>query len=263
MTKYGSPGAQIAVTYNGRLVLSRGYGYADIEAGSPVQPDSLFRIASLTKLTTAIATLVLVDQGKLNLDAKAFALLPQFTPLSGATSDPRLQNITVRQILHHTAGWDSGGTGYDPMFDTTAIANATGTTPPSTTDAIIRYMLGRPLDFDPGTKYSYSNFGYCVLGRIIEKVSGQSYNDFVQANVLTKAGSSRFLLGRTLLANRAVGEVRYYDYTGAPLASSVFPADDRGRAMALWWLLPRKHGLTWRMACECDRLRSPLFGARR
>src|SRR5262249_30274495 len=157
----------------------RGYGQADVENGIAVQPDSTFRIASLSKFITATAVLTLVEQGKLDLDARAFALIPQLTPLPGAVMDPRLPTITVRQLLQHTGGWDSSLSG-DPMFNSTAIALAAGTAPPASAETVVRYMLGRPLDFAPGTRYAYSNFGYNVLGRIIERVSGQSYAAFVQ-----------------------------------------------------------------------------------
>jgi N-acyl-D-amino-acid deacylase len=222
MTKYSCPGAQLAITYKGRLVLARGYGMADIDSGTPVQPDSRMRVASLSKFVTAIAVMTLVQENRISLDTPAFALIPQFTPLPGATVDPRLKTITVQQLLHHTGGWDRSVSG-DPLFNSDGISAAAGTPPPASADTIIRYMLGQPLDFNPGTKYAYSNFGYCVLGRIIETVSGQSYGDYVQSAVFAPAGIARAILGQSLEANRAPGEVTYYDYPGAPLANSVFP----------------------------------------
>lgn len=104
-------------------------------------------------LVTAVAILTLVEQEKLNLDTGAFALLPHLTPLPGATIDPRLARITVRQLSQHTGGWDRDARG-DPLFKSTEIAAATKTTAPADADAVIRFMLGRPLDFDPGTKYA-------------------------------------------------------------------------------------------------------------
>jgi N-acyl-D-amino-acid deacylase len=76
-------------------------------------------------------------------------------------------------------------------------------------EAIIRYMLRRPLDFDPGSRYAYSNFGYCLLGRVVEKVSGKSYHDYVRQEVLAPLGAHDTQLGRTLLAGRLPHEVRY------------------------------------------------------
>ena len=223
LTKFNSPGAQLAVAFRGRLLLARGYGIADREAGNvPVQPDSLFRIASNSKPLTALTILALVEQGKLSLDTKVFPFLG-LTALPGATNlDARLQNITVQHLLNHTGGWDVEVSG-DQVFQTTVIAAAAGVPAPADVDSIIRYQLGRRLDFDPGTRYAYANIGFVTLGRLIEKASGQSYADYVQANVLAKAGVTRAVLSRTLLANRQPGEVRYYDYPGAPLAASVFP----------------------------------------
>ena len=222
MTKYGCPGAQLAITYKGRLVLARGYGMADIDSRTPVQPDSRMRVGSLSKFVTAIAVMTLVQENRISLDSPAFALIPQFTPLPGATVDPRLKTITVQELLHHTGGWDKSVSG-DPLFESDKISTAAGTPPPASADTIIRYMLGQPLDFDPGTQFAYSNFDYCVLGRIIETISGQSYGDYVQSAVFAHAGISRAILGQSLEANRAPGEVTYYDYPAAPLAYSVFP----------------------------------------
>ncbi len=222
MAKYECPGAQLAVARHGRLVLARGYGFADRDARTPVQPESLFRIASLSKFITAVAVLTLVEQEKLTLDAPAFALLPHLAARSDATIDPRIARITVRHLLQHTGGWDRDASG-DPMFKSIEIANATETAVPASADAIIRYMVSRPLDFDPGAKYAYSNFGYNVLGRIIEKISGQPYDVYVQRHVLAKAGATHMAIGRSLLEGREMAEVKYYPFASAPLASPVFP----------------------------------------
>ncbi len=223
LTTLNMPGAQLAVTFNGRLLLARGYGIADREAGNvPVQPDSLFRIASDTKPLTGLAILTLVEQGKLTLDTKVFPLLG-LTPLPGATNlDARLQNITVQHLLNHTGGWDADISG-DQTFNTVAIAAAAGVASPGDVDTMIRFHLGRRLDFDPGTRFAYANIGFIIAGRVIEKVSGQSYGDYVKANVLTKGGVTRAVLSRTFLADRQPNEVRYYDFPGAPLVQSVFP----------------------------------------
>jgi len=222
MTKWQIPGAELAVAKDGRLIMAHGYGLADVEQNQPVQSDSLFRIASLTKAFTATGALLLVEQGKLNLDTPAFALIPQFTAPQGAPVDARLSSITVRQLLQHTGGWDRDKSG-DPMFESPQISAAMSTRPPASCPTTIRYMMGQPLDFDPGTQYAYSNFGYCVLGRIIEQASGQTYAEFIRSQVLAPAGITRMREGRPLLAGRAPGEVRYYSYPGEGLVDSVFP----------------------------------------
>jgi CubicO group peptidase (beta-lactamase class C family) len=229
MRKWNIPGGQLAVAKDGRLVFAHGYGLADREEGKPVQPDSLFRIASVSKPITSAAILKLVEQGRLDLDAKALDILKPPVVPSGKPRDGRWRQITIRQLLNHTAGFDRDKS-FDPMFRSREIAEATGTPSPADTTAIIHYMLGRPLDFDPGTKYAYSNFGYCLLGRVIEQVTGKRYGPAVQELVLHPAGITRMRLGRTRLAGRLPGEVRYYT-PGDDKAASVFANE---REPVLW-----------------------------
>lgn len=209
MTRYGIPGGSIALTQNGRLVFARGYGYADRDAHELVQPDSRFRIASMSKLVTAVAVMRLAEQGKLDVDQPAFALLPDLQAPAGATEDPRLARITIRHLLTHSGGWDETVTS-DPTFLGPQIAGMLGVPSPATPENIIRYMRGRPLQFDPGTRFVYCNFGYTVLGRIIERVAGLSYEQYVRTNVLAPMGITEMRVGQTLAAGRRPGEVKYY-----------------------------------------------------
>jgi N-acyl-D-amino-acid deacylase len=218
MEKRNVPGAALAVVKDGRLVYSRGYGWADIDKRVPAQPTSLFRIASISKMFTAAAIMTLVRDGRLKLDSPAFPLLHIEPP---ANVDPRLLRITVRQLLQHTGGFDRDKS-FDPMFRPAEIAIAEGVRAPADQTAIIRYMMGRPLDFDPGTRFAYSNFGYCVLGRVIEAVSGMRYDAYVQKYVLDPVGIQDMSLGRTALGDAAPGEVRYYQPNLANLPS-VYP----------------------------------------
>lgn len=201
------PGAALAVAKDGKLVYARGFGWADPEAGRPVQPRSLFRIASISKPITAAAILRLIEQGKLKLDDLAFALLDLPMP-EDEKRDPRLKDVTVRHLLHHTGGWDRDKS-FDPLFRSIRIARALGTKPPAEPEQIIRYMLGQPLDFDPGSRFAYSNFGYCVLGRLIERISGRPYEKYVHDEILTPLGVRDMRIGKTL--ETAPGEVRYFD----------------------------------------------------
>jgi N-acyl-D-amino-acid deacylase len=219
MARWDVPGGAVGIMKDGRLVYARGFGYADVESQRVATPDALFRIASVAKPVTAAAVRLLAEQGRLSLDAPAFALLPQFTPLPGASEDPRLARVTVRHLLAHSGGWDHAAT-FDPMFRSTEIAAATGTPAPASTDAIIRFMMGQPLSFEPGTRFSYSNFGYAVLGGVIERVTGTSYEQFVKESVLAPVGVTRMRLGRSLYADRMPDEVRYY-HPG--IVDSVFP----------------------------------------
>jgi N-acyl-D-amino-acid deacylase len=219
MSKYGIPGGSIAVTRNGRLVFARGYGYADREAGERAMPDSRFRIASMSKFVTAIGIMRLVEDGKLDVDRPAFALLADLQPAPGQAEDRRLSRITIRHLLNHSGGWDEPAT-FDPLFSATMIAGALGVPSPASTDNIIRYMRGRPLQFDPGTRFTYSNFGFAVLGRIIERVAGMSYEQYVRTKVLAPMGIREMRIGQTLAAGRRPGEVKYYADGGT---SSVLP----------------------------------------
>src|SRR5579872_1435695 len=224
MQSHNLPGASLAIASNGRLVWARGYGSADVELGQPVRAASLFRIGSITKTITAIAVMKLVEAGKLNLDAPAFALLPDIHPLSGRLGDSRISRITVRNLLTNSGGWDTSISG-DPVISPAIlqIAATTGGQFPPAPEAIVSWMLDKPLDFEPGARFAYSNFGYVVLGRIIERVAGQTYEEFVRQEVLGPIGIENMRLGKTTLALRAPGEVRYYDYPGAPLVSSLIP----------------------------------------
>jgi N-acyl-D-amino-acid deacylase len=224
MSRHGIPGGALAVVKDGRLVYARGYGVADRNTGEAVKATSLFRIASISKPFTAAALFTLLQKsgGRVNLDTRAFPLLSSESyPGIKAPSDPRLLKITLRQLLQHTAGWDRESSG-DPMFRSREIAEEQGVQAPALQQAIIRHMLKQSLDFDPGARYCYSNFGYCVLGRIIEQLSGQSYEEYVKTKVLEPLGIKEMRTGRTLPAGRAPGEVCYYEKE-PQLAPTVFP----------------------------------------
>ncbi len=226
MTQYNSPGGSLSVSVNGKLVFARGYGYADAATGEFVQPDSLFRIASNSKPFTAAGILQLIAQGKLSLTTQPFvSILSDLTPPPGQSMDPRILSITIQNLLEHKAGWDDTLPGVpDPLSAFTVTAAQTfNAVPPATPELLIRYMMGQPLQHDPGTVSAYSNFGYVVLGEVISRVSGETYGKFIENNVLAPAGDVRTVLGGTFLSERQPYEVVYYDYPGAPLASSVFP----------------------------------------
>jgi N-acyl-D-amino-acid deacylase len=217
MAEHNIPGGQLAIVRHGKLVYARGFGWADRDAKEPVQPESLFRIASVSKPITAVAILKLVDQGKLKLDDKVLDHLkyePHFE--EGGKFDERWNQIDIRHCLSHTGGWDREKS-YDPMFQAIRMSKSMQIDLPILPEQVIRYQLGQPLDFDPGERYAYSNFGYCLLGRVIEKLTGQPYEKYVQDEVLKPLGITRARIGGSLEDQRAEGEVRYYavgDRTG-------------------------------------------------
>lgn len=166
-------GLAIGVSRDGRPVLLRGYGFANLEDRTPVTADTVFRIGSITKEFTAASILLLAERGKLSVDDPLAKYLPGF---------PRGNEVTLRQLLTHTSGIHN----YTALPDfATAISHRELSTA-GMVDVIARQQ---PLfDFAPGTKYSYSNSGFLLLGAVIEKVSGQPYAAFVEANVLTPLG---------------------------------------------------------------------------
>jgi N-acyl-D-amino-acid deacylase len=216
MRDHHVPGGAMTIIDHGKVVASRGYGFADVVEREPVQPDSLFRIASISKPVTAIAILQLVEQGKLKLDQPIVPLLKQTAFIEGdSKADERVAKITIRHCLQHTGGWDRGKS-FDAMFKQTDFAKLLGKDAPAGPAEIIQVMLGKPLDLDPGTKYAYSNLGYCILGRILENVTGEAYEPYVQKHVLAPLGITRMQIGRSFLKDRLPGEVRYYDPGASP-----------------------------------------------
>jgi N-acyl-D-amino-acid deacylase len=217
------PGAAIALTDHGRLVLARGYGYADISNKKRVEPASLFRIASISKPITAVAILQLVQSGKLRLDDHVVDVLRYDPHLeNGAKFDERYRSITIEHLLQHRGGWDRDKS-FDAMFQPVRFAQALKLPPPAQPEQVIRCMMGLPLDFDPGERYAYSNFGYCLLGRVIEVVSGQNYESYVKQHVFAPLGSTSPRLGKTRIDDNSIDdEVKYYC---PDLESSVFAKD--------------------------------------
>jgi uncharacterized protein (TIGR03437 family) len=221
LARFQVRGGALAVVQDDHLLFARGYGWADVEGQQLVQPDSLFRVGSISKTLTAAAVMRLVEDGKLDLDTPVFSILNQYTPYNGRWGDSRLHSITVRQLLHHTGGWDRDASGDPVIGDRTVDAsNATHTAFPPTADTVISYMLSKGLDFGPGSRYAYSNFGYVLLGRVIEKLSGKTYRQFMNEQVLEPMGLTNVQIGGSTLAARLPGEVKYYDYPGAPSVSS-------------------------------------------
>lgn len=199
MTKYKVPGLQLAITKQGKLVYAQSYGKADVSADEDVKNTSLFRVASVSKPVTGIAVMKLVQEGKLALSDKVFGTGGLLGTAYGNVN-ATVASVTVAQLLQHTSGgW--GNSVNDPMF----------LNPQMTADQLITWTLAnRPLGSTPGTRYDYSNFGYCVLGRVIEKVSGQTYESYVKSALLQPSGISQMTTGGNQLKDRKPLEVVYY-----------------------------------------------------
>ena len=223
LNDFDIPGGQLAITYQGRLVYSRGFGFADSSTNTAVCPDNIFRIASLSKQITAITIMHLYEQGRVGLNDLVFGpngILPE--PIYQTILDTRVYNIRVKHLLSHQGGWDRAISG-DPMNNTYAIALAMAVPPPAPIETVIQYVLSQQmLDFTPGTSAAYSNFGFNILGKVIEKITNQDYETYVRDTILAPLGITDMHIAKSLLIDQFPNEVNYYDYPGAPLVPSIF-----------------------------------------
>lgn len=158
------PGLSLLINHNGKTVLVKGYGMADMATAMPVHAQTIFRIGSVSKQFAAAAVMLLVQDGRLNLDQRFAHYFP--------VAPPAWQDITIRQLLHHTAGLqrdfqDYLASIYDPNHNYTA-------------DELVQLMGAIPMQSTPGSAYSYSNMGYYLIGMLIERVSGQPYAEFMR-----------------------------------------------------------------------------------
>lgn len=163
--------ATFAASQNGQLLHERAFGFADEKLTVPVTPRVRMRIASVSKPFTAAALKSLAQAGKLKLTEPVMKFLP------GKPVDERWQKITIQWVLEHKGGWDRAAG--DPMFMHQTIMKELKLKIVTPRDAV-RWMMTRPLQFEPGTKSVYSNFGYCLLGVVIEEITGESYGDVVK-----------------------------------------------------------------------------------
>jgi CubicO group peptidase (beta-lactamase class C family) len=204
MRAHDVPGMSLAVARDGDLVHRKAYGTADRDRHEDVTPAHLFRIASVSKPITAVTIFQLLEQGKLKMEDTIFgpgAILG--TDFGEPPYKPHVAGIRLKHLLTHTAGgWQNDDS--DPMFRNAGMNHR----------QLIAWAIANvPLTHPPGEHYAYSNFGYCVVGRIIEKVTGQTYEQHVREAVLAGCGIEDMRIAGNTLADRARGEVAYY---GAP-----------------------------------------------
>jgi CubicO group peptidase (beta-lactamase class C family) len=196
-----APGAAVLVAQNGKILFEKGYGLADVAHAVGFAPDTKSRIGSITKQFTAAAILKLQEQGKLSVQDKLSKYFPDF---------PRGDEVTLHQLLTHTSGIRS-------YTDKPGFIDKV--TAPVEPDDLIKSFQNDPYDFDPGKKWHYDNSGYFLLGRIIEKVSGQTYGDFLRKNFFEPLGMTNTGVHRAGLAleHEALG----YQYTGGAFTNAV------------------------------------------
>jgi CubicO group peptidase (beta-lactamase class C family) len=198
----------LALTRNGKLVFNRAYTWGATNL-APTQPTNLFRFAGASRPLTSVAIFQLIQAGRISLDQQIGTILDLSTAF-----DPQFATVTIRQLLQDYGGWDEI-LSPDPLFeDDFVISDALNQPLPTTPQMIVDYMKTQYLNHPPGTTNVESNFGYCLLGRIIEAVSGMSYERYVKANVLEPAGIWDMRLGKSLVADADPAEVDYQDAIG-------------------------------------------------
>lgn len=236
MKKYDVPGLQIAVTKDERLVFAKGYGYSDKENGVLMGPDVKGRIASVSKPITSVGIMKMSQSNRaLFMNRKVFGDNSVFGTTYGDKGySTREQNITIENLLEHTAGanpWDNNttfdhngnnenpSTG-DPMFQQSGYNHA----------QLIGWVLdNRNPDYNPGTYYAYSNFGYSVLGRVIEKYGNQTYENWIKNNVLKPCGITGMFVAGDTKAQKKSNEMVYYGKDGEnPYGMKVKRMDSHG-----------------------------------
>ncbi len=184
------PGASVMIIQNGHPIFKKGYGLANMEKHIPVTPETNFRLASVTKEFTAASILQLIERGELKLSTTLSEIFPDFPDYG--------KSITIDQLLHHT----SGLLAYEDIIPDTVRQQV------KDKDVLALMMQQDSTYFPPGTAYRYSNTGYAVLAMVLEKVSGQSYADFVRQNIfvpLGMSGSVAFEKGISTVPHRAFG----------------------------------------------------------
>ena len=206
MRNYDLPGMSVSVADKGKLVYSRGYGYADKENRERMDRGHMLRLASVSKPFCSMSIQRLIDEGKLSLTDKPFAeggiLAEDFPEIKAGN-----EKITIRNLLEHQNGWNDNADPYDPMFSSATNG--------MTSDQTIEYALKRyNFRYEPGTEYDYSNLGYCILGRVIEKITGMEYEDYMQQEVAEKAGCYTVQVGSDTKAKRLPKECVFYAPSG-------------------------------------------------
>ncbi len=232
MDRWEIKGASFAVMKDGKLLYSKGFGIADSASGDSVNVGNIFRIASLSKLITATGIMKLWEDGKLSLDQKVFGekgILNDSAFLD--IKDPRIREITVEHLLRHQGGFSTRAG--DPLFCMPAIARSRHIDHPMTVDDMVQFAASTRLRFRPGAGNAYSNLGYVVLGKVIEKVSGMPYETYIQDSILKPIGCYDMHIGYSEADKHYPNEVHYYEPSDA---EPVECYDGSGR------MVPRSYG---------------------
>ncbi|MCL3781199.1 class A beta-lactamase-related serine hydrolase [Prolixibacteraceae bacterium JC049] len=203
----------MSVIKKGKLVFSKGYGWANVEEAEPMSPAHILRVASVSKLITAVGIMKLVDDGLLNLDDKVFGKEGIINDsIYGKMRDRRLKKVTVKNLLNHSAGWSQRYG--DPAFYPSRVARRVDDNLPASIDTYLKYIMKQRLHYYPGTRSLYSNMGYMVLAKVIENISGENYEDYIRFHVLYPAGIYDMYIGHSKHAEARKNECKYYEQRG-------------------------------------------------
>ena len=225
LTSASVPGLSIAIAKGGHLVFAKGYGVADKTSNAPVHTSSLFRIASVTKPFTSTGIMKLVEAHKLSLSDKVFG--PGSRPRHDLHVEPQRHAHQRHRRCRKSCRIRRGSS------PTTRTTRCSRTTRSSQAQHHETRSQTRMLASAPGSTYAYSNFGYLILGRVIEKVTGQAYDAWLKANVLGPSGISDMQIGGSTVALRAANEVTYYESaTTDPYTIDVARMDSHGGCIA-------------------------------
>ena len=211
LSKWHMKGASLAITRGDSLVYAKGYGWADEENGLEMTPRHILRMASVSKLITAAGIMVLHDRGDLNINDTVFGpsgILNDST-ITALIKDKNYYKITVEHLMRHQAGFRR-----DPLFSSRDVMHQLQLDHAPEAEDFYRVVLNRRLKFAPGSWQSYSNFGYLLLSKIIEKVSGMPYDEFIRTEVLEPAGCYDMHIAGTYYEDKRDNEVRYYTHEG-------------------------------------------------
>ena len=211
MRKWELKGASLAITRNDSLLYAKGYGWADEEKGIEMEPSHIMRMASVSKLITAVGIMVLQDEGKLSIKDTVFGPsgILNDTLFNSVIKDRNHHKITVEHLLRH-----QGGFYRDPLFSSRDVKHQMQLDNPPVKEDFYKLVLSKRLSFAPGTWQRYSNFGYLLLSEIIEKVSGMPYEEFIRTKVLAPAGCYDMHIGGNYYEDKRHNEVRYYTHNG-------------------------------------------------
>lgn len=199
LREHGIHGLSVAYGRDGVVEFEQGYGFADADNLEPVTPEHRFRIASISKPFTATAVMMAVEKGLLRLDSKVFGPEGILGDAYGSKLPDSVRAITIDHFLtHRSGGWTNGKD--DPMVKNLTMKH----------DELIAWALANQKQMHkPGEHYAYSNFGYCVLGRVLEKITNQPYATLIEHQVLSKCGITNMRIGGNTLAERLPKEVMY------------------------------------------------------